>query len=160
MRRPRRTLLTRIAFLSLSPSCDRGCKTSSKDPAGYGVSDPAWTITYGPTSFSAIPAADPALWSEMDVDFWLPDELGCNTEIASLEHGQYDPKQFDQVLILKDLTKSPWHIHSILSAQMDDVKYLLDSVDVPMAETQQQREPLPVLPPRRLIVPGDSSGAV
>ncbi|KAJ3517783.1 hypothetical protein NLJ89_g277 [Agrocybe chaxingu] len=55
-------------------------------------------------------------------------------EIASLERVQYGLKQFDLVLIFKDFTKTPLHINSIQSSQMDDVKNWLDSVDIPMSE--------------------------
>ncbi|KAG7092167.1 hypothetical protein E1B28_008536 [Marasmius oreades] len=55
-------------------------------------------------------------------------------EIASLERVQYILRQFDLVLIFKDFTKPPLHINSIQSAQMDDVKNWLDSVDIAMAE--------------------------
>ncbi|KAJ3537398.1 hypothetical protein NMY22_g5604 [Coprinellus aureogranulatus] len=58
----------------------------------------------------------------------------ADIEIASLERVQYGLKQFDLVLIFKDFTKPPLHINSISSAQMDDVKNWLDSVDIPMAE--------------------------
>ncbi|KAF9001953.1 FACT complex subunit SPT16 [Cyathus striatus] len=55
-------------------------------------------------------------------------------EIASLERVQYGLKQFDLVFIFKDFTKTPLHINSIQSSQMDDVKNWLDSVDIPMSE--------------------------
>ncbi|KIM49314.1 hypothetical protein M413DRAFT_438502 [Hebeloma cylindrosporum] len=55
-------------------------------------------------------------------------------EIASLERVQYGLKQFDLVFIFKDFTKTPLHINSIQSTQMDDVKNWLDSVDIPMSE--------------------------
>ncbi|THH10989.1 hypothetical protein EW146_g8192 [Bondarzewia mesenterica] len=55
-------------------------------------------------------------------------------EIASLERVQFGLKQFDVVLVFKDFTKTPLHINSIPSAQLDDVKNWLDSVDVPLAE--------------------------
>ncbi|KIP09266.1 hypothetical protein PHLGIDRAFT_103069 [Phlebiopsis gigantea 11061_1 CR5-6] len=55
-------------------------------------------------------------------------------EIASLERVQFGLKQFDMVLIFKDFTKSPLHINSIPSVQLDDVKNWLDSVDIPLAE--------------------------
>ncbi|TCD65412.1 FACT complex subunit spt16 [Steccherinum ochraceum] len=55
-------------------------------------------------------------------------------EIASLERVQFGLKQFDMVLIFKDFTKTPLHINSIPSAQLDDVKNWLDSVDIPLAE--------------------------
>ena len=47
-------------------------------------------------------------------------------EIASLERVQYGLKQFDLVLIFKDFTKTPLHINSIQSLQMDDVKNWLE----------------------------------
>lgn len=47
-------------------------------------------------------------------------------EIASLERVQFGLKQFDMVLIFKDFTKSPLHINSIPSAQLDDVKNWLE----------------------------------
>ncbi|ETW85685.1 hypothetical protein HETIRDRAFT_424855 [Heterobasidion irregulare TC 32-1] len=55
-------------------------------------------------------------------------------EIASLERVQFGLKQFDVVLVFKDFTKTPLHINSIPSAQLDDVKNWLDSVDIPLAE--------------------------
>ncbi|KAF7796890.1 hypothetical protein EIP86_008075 [Pleurotus ostreatoroseus] len=55
-------------------------------------------------------------------------------EIASLERVQFGLKQFDMVLVFKDFTKTPLHINSIPSAQLDDVKNWLDSVDIPLAE--------------------------
>ncbi|KAF8078147.1 FACT complex subunit SPT16 [Lyophyllum atratum] len=58
----------------------------------------------------------------------------ADIEIASLERVQYSLKQFDLVFIFKDFTKTPLHINSIQSTQMDDVKNWLDSVDIPMSE--------------------------
>jgi len=55
-------------------------------------------------------------------------------EIASLERVQFSLKQFDMVLILRDFSKPPLHINSIPSAQLDNVKEWLNSVDVPLAE--------------------------
>ncbi|KII88934.1 hypothetical protein PLICRDRAFT_175186 [Plicaturopsis crispa FD-325 SS-3] len=55
-------------------------------------------------------------------------------EIASLERVQFTLKQFDLVLIFKDFTKTPLHINSIPTAQLDDVKNWLDSVDIPLSE--------------------------
>ena len=49
-------------------------------------------------------------------------------EIASLERVQFTLKQFDLVLIFKDFTKTPLHINSIPSAQLDDVKNWLECV--------------------------------
>lgn len=49
-------------------------------------------------------------------------------EIASLERVQFGLKQFDMVLIFKDFTKTPLHINSIPSAQLDDVKNWLECV--------------------------------
>ncbi|KAF7311639.1 FACT complex subunit SPT16 [Mycena kentingensis (nom. inval.)] len=57
-------------------------------------------------------------------------------EIASLERVQYNLKHFDLVFVMKDFTKAPLHINSIPSSSMDDVKSWLDSVDIPMAESQ------------------------
>ncbi|KAM5539042.1 hypothetical protein V8D89_007265 [Ganoderma adspersum] len=56
-------------------------------------------------------------------------------EIASLERVQFGLKQFDMVLIFKDFTKTPLHINTIPSAQLDDVKNWLDSVDIPLSES-------------------------
>jgi len=50
-----------------------------------------------------------------------------------LERVQFTLKQFDLVFIFKDLTKTPLHINSIQSAQLDDVKNWLDSVDIPLS---------------------------
>ncbi|KAI0080592.1 FACT complex subunit SPT16 [Panus rudis PR-1116 ss-1] len=58
----------------------------------------------------------------------------ADIEIASLERVQFGLRQFDMVLIFKDFTKTPLHINSIPSAQLDDVKNWLDSVDIPLAE--------------------------
>ncbi|TFK67901.1 FACT complex subunit SPT16 [Pluteus cervinus] len=58
----------------------------------------------------------------------------ADIEIASLERVQYGLRQFDLVLVFKDFTRSPLHINSIQSSQMDDVKNWLDSVDIPMSE--------------------------
>ncbi|KAI0057097.1 FACT complex subunit SPT16 [Artomyces pyxidatus] len=58
----------------------------------------------------------------------------ADIEIASLERVQFGLKQFDLVLVFKDFTKAPLHINSIPSAQLDDVKNWLDSVDIPIAE--------------------------
>ncbi|THH01723.1 hypothetical protein EW026_g1029 [Hermanssonia centrifuga] len=58
----------------------------------------------------------------------------ADIEIASLERVQFGLKQFDMVLIFKDFTKTPLHINSIPSSQLDDVKNWLDSVDIPLAE--------------------------
>ncbi|KAL4065337.1 FACT complex subunit-domain-containing protein [Scleroderma yunnanense] len=55
-------------------------------------------------------------------------------EIASLERVQFSLRQFDVVFVFKDFTKSPLHINSIPSSQLDDVKNWLDSVDIPMSE--------------------------
>lgn len=49
-------------------------------------------------------------------------------EIASLERVQFGLKQFDMVLIFKDFTKTPLHINSIPSSQLDDVKQWLEYV--------------------------------
>ena len=49
-------------------------------------------------------------------------------EIASLERVQFGLKQFDMVLVFKDFTKTPLHINSIPSAQLDDVKNWLEYV--------------------------------
>ncbi|KAF9821701.1 hypothetical protein IEO21_00547 [Rhodonia placenta] len=58
----------------------------------------------------------------------------ADIEIASLERVQFGLKQFDMVLIFKDFTKTPLHINSIPSSQLDDVKNWLDSVDIPLSE--------------------------
>ena len=47
-------------------------------------------------------------------------------EIASLERVQFGLKQFDMVLIFKDFTKSPLHVNSIPTTQLDDVKNWLE----------------------------------
>lgn len=52
----------------------------------------------------------------------------ADIEIASLERVQFGLKQFDMVLIFKDFTKTPLHINSIPSAQLDDVKNWLEYV--------------------------------
>ncbi|KAJ7197220.1 FACT complex subunit SPT16 [Mycena pura] len=59
----------------------------------------------------------------------------ADIEIASLERVQYNLKQFDLCFIFKDFARSPLHINSIQSTQMDDVKNWLDSVDIPMTES-------------------------
>ncbi|PFH49104.1 hypothetical protein AMATHDRAFT_195429 [Amanita thiersii Skay4041] len=58
----------------------------------------------------------------------------ADIEVASLERVQYGLRQFDLVFIFKDFTRTPLHINSIPSSQMDDVKNWLDSVDIPMSE--------------------------
>ncbi|KAH9842336.1 FACT complex subunit SPT16 [Rhodofomes roseus] len=58
----------------------------------------------------------------------------ADIEIASLERVQFGLKQFDMVLIFRDFTKTPLHINSIPSSQLDDVKQWLDSVDIPLSE--------------------------
>ncbi|TBU47950.1 FACT complex subunit SPT16, partial [Dichomitus squalens] len=58
----------------------------------------------------------------------------ADIEIASLERVQFQLKQFDMVLIFKDFTKTPLQINSIPTAQLDDVKNWLDSVDIPLSE--------------------------
>ncbi|KAH8117216.1 FACT complex subunit SPT16 [Phellopilus nigrolimitatus] len=55
-------------------------------------------------------------------------------EIASLERVQFGLKQFDMVLIFSDFTRPPLQINSIPSAQLDDVKNWLDSVEIPLSE--------------------------
>ncbi|KAI1787890.1 FACT complex subunit SPT16 [Ganoderma leucocontextum] len=55
-------------------------------------------------------------------------------EIASLERVQFGLKHFDMVLVLKEFTKTPLHINTIPTAQLDDVKNWLDSVDIPLSE--------------------------
>ncbi|KAI5124316.1 hypothetical protein M0805_008924 [Coniferiporia weirii] len=55
-------------------------------------------------------------------------------EIASLERVQFGLKQFDMVLIFSDFTRAPLQINSIPSAQLDDVKNWLDSVEIPLSE--------------------------
>lgn len=50
----------------------------------------------------------------------------ADIEIASLERVQFGLKQFDMVLIFKDFTKTPLHINTIPSAQLDDVKNWLE----------------------------------
>lgn len=52
----------------------------------------------------------------------------ADIEIASLERVQFGLKQFDMVLIFKDFAKTPLHINSIPSAQLDDVKNWLEYV--------------------------------
>lgn len=47
-------------------------------------------------------------------------------EVASMERVQYGLKHFDLCLIFKDFTKTPLHINSIASNQMDDVKNWLE----------------------------------
>ncbi|VDC07164.1 unnamed protein product [Peniophora sp. CBMAI 1063] len=56
-------------------------------------------------------------------------------EIASLERVQFGLKQFDMILVHKDYTKTPLHINSIPSNQLDDVKGWLDNCDIPLAES-------------------------
>jgi len=55
-------------------------------------------------------------------------------EIASLERVQFGLKQFDMVLIFSDFNRPSLQINSIPSAQLDDVKNWLDSVDIPLSE--------------------------
>ncbi|EUC64952.1 SPT16-general chromatin factor (subunit of the heterodimeric FACT complex), putative [Rhizoctonia solani AG-3 Rhs1AP] len=55
-------------------------------------------------------------------------------EIASLERVQFGLKQFDLIFIFNDFSKTPQHINSIPTKQLDSVKEWLDSVEIPMAE--------------------------
>ncbi|KAG2335904.1 hypothetical protein BDR05DRAFT_1006346 [Suillus weaverae] len=55
-------------------------------------------------------------------------------DIASLERVQFSLKQFDLVFIFKDFTKSPLHINSIPSGQLDGMKNWLDLVDISLGE--------------------------
>jgi nucleosome binding factor SPN SPT16 subunit len=52
----------------------------------------------------------------------------ADIEIASLERVQFSLKQFDLVLVFKDFTKTPLHINSIQTGQLDDVKNWLEYV--------------------------------
>ncbi|KDQ13142.1 hypothetical protein BOTBODRAFT_66895 [Botryobasidium botryosum FD-172 SS1] len=58
----------------------------------------------------------------------------AEVEIASLERVQFGLRQFDVVFIFNDFSKPPLHINSIPSAQLDNVKEWLDSVEIPLAE--------------------------
>ncbi|KAL8281276.1 hypothetical protein RQP46_006310 [Phenoliferia psychrophenolica] len=55
-------------------------------------------------------------------------------EIAHLERVQYGLKNFDMVFVFQDFTRTPVHINTIPSAQLDNVKEWLDSVDIPFTE--------------------------
>lgn len=48
--------------------------------------------------------------------------------MASLECVQFGLKQFDMVLVFNDSTRTPLHINSIPSAQLDDVNNWLEYV--------------------------------
>ncbi|BGP11874.1 FACT complex subunit spt16 [Rhodotorula toruloides] len=55
-------------------------------------------------------------------------------EIAHLERVQYGLKNFDLVFVFRDFTRTPVHINTIPSNQLDTVKEWLDSVDIPFSE--------------------------
>ncbi|GAA5890025.1 hypothetical protein JCM5296_004746 [Sporobolomyces johnsonii] len=55
-------------------------------------------------------------------------------EIAHLERVQYGLKNFDMVFVFQDLSRTPVHINTIPSNQLDNVKEWLDSVDIPFSE--------------------------
>ncbi|ORY88571.1 global transcriptional regulator, cell division control protein [Leucosporidium creatinivorum] len=55
-------------------------------------------------------------------------------EIAHLERVQYGLKNFDMVFVFQDFTRTPIHINTIPSGQLDSVKEWLDSVDIPYSE--------------------------
>jgi nucleosome binding factor SPN SPT16 subunit len=56
----------------------------------------------------------------------------ADIEVASLERVQFTLKQFDLVFVFKDYSKTPLHINSIPSAQLDDVKNWLEYVVPPL----------------------------
>jgi nucleosome binding factor SPN SPT16 subunit len=49
-------------------------------------------------------------------------------EIASLERVQFGLKQFDLIFIFNDFSKTPQHINSIPTTQLDSVKEWLEYV--------------------------------
>ncbi|KAI3637175.1 hypothetical protein MIR68_004881 [Amoeboaphelidium protococcarum] len=55
-------------------------------------------------------------------------------ELAYLERVQFHLKNFDIVMIFKDLTKTPIHINTIPMKMLEHVKEWLDSVDIPFLE--------------------------
>ncbi|KAG9104453.1 FACT complex subunit spt16 [Ceratobasidium sp. 370] len=55
-------------------------------------------------------------------------------EIASLERVQFGLKHFDLIFIFNDFSRTPQHINSIPTPQLDSVKEWLDSVEIPIAE--------------------------
>jgi len=55
-------------------------------------------------------------------------------EVVSLERVQFGLKQFDMVIIFSDFSRTPHQINSIPTAQLDDVRNWLDSVDIPFGE--------------------------
>ena len=57
-----------------------------------------------------------------------------DVEIAHLERVQFGLKNFDLVLIFKDLSLPVVHINTIPSNQLENVKDWLDSVDIPFTE--------------------------
>lgn len=58
----------------------------------------------------------------------------ADVEIAHLERVQFGLKNFDLVLIFKDLSIPVVHINTIPSNQLENVKDWLDSVDIPFTE--------------------------
>ncbi|SCZ96389.1 BZ3500_MvSof-1268-A1-R1_Chr8-2g10162 [Microbotryum saponariae] len=55
-------------------------------------------------------------------------------EVAHLERVQYGLKNFDMVFVFADFKRTPIHINTVPSAQLDNVKEWLDSVDIPFTE--------------------------
>ncbi|PLW13790.1 hypothetical protein PCANC_19533 [Puccinia coronata f. sp. avenae] len=55
-------------------------------------------------------------------------------EVAHLERIQYGLKNFDLVFVFKDFTKTPIHINTIPSGQIENVKEWIDSCDIPFSE--------------------------
>ncbi|WAR64006.1 hypothetical protein PtB15_16B165 [Puccinia triticina] len=55
-------------------------------------------------------------------------------EVAHLERIQYGLKNFDLVFVFKDFTRTPIHINTIPSGQIENVKEWIDSCDIPFSE--------------------------
>lgn len=58
----------------------------------------------------------------------------ADIEIAHLERVQYGLRNFDLVIIFRDLTRPPTHINTIPSEDLENVKEWLNSVDIPFSE--------------------------
>ncbi|KAH9814734.1 FACT complex subunit-domain-containing protein [Melampsora americana] len=55
-------------------------------------------------------------------------------EVVHLERIQYGLKNFDMVFVFKDFTRTPVHINTIPSGQLENVKEWIDSCDIPFSE--------------------------
>ncbi|MBW0475539.1 hypothetical protein O181_015254 [Austropuccinia psidii MF-1] len=58
----------------------------------------------------------------------------AEVEVAHLERIQYGLKNFDLVFVFKDFSRTPVHINTIPSGQLENVKEWIDSCDIPFSE--------------------------